>query len=120
MGWREPRGLEDKERRSQRVRRKWSEGEGNQERLGCWGKPRATHLKKKVVSNFRCCQAKATGCDPINIQMTLAREVFIVQSKIKKGSQKQAWGGGTWAAGDGGEREDVFRRKKQAGGGMPM
>lgn len=88
--------------------------------LGAGGNPGATHLRKKAVSNFRCCQAKATGCDPINILMTLAREVFIVQrawSKTRKGSQKQAWGGGTWAAGDGGEREGVFRRKKQARGG---
>lgn len=57
--------------------------------------------------------------------MALAREAFIVRrawSKIRKGSQTQAWGGVCLgAAGDGGEREGVFRRKKQAqgGGGVP-
>lgn len=47
------------------MRRKWPEGgEGNQERLWRWGNPGATCLRKKVVSDLGCCQAKATGFDP--------------------------------------------------------
>lgn len=61
--------------------------------LGAGENPGAIHLRKKVISNFRCCQAKATVCDPINILMTLVREVFIVKrawSKARKNNQKQA------------------------------